>query len=182
VTSGDPFVATLSDVFAQLGYGRDAQCGGGNCASLGIDEGVGGSRRVIRDGRRHDTLQDGGRDADIDRGRMEILRNESDGCPNLSRNSSCRHTLFFGLPDISLFPPFALQPFSVDLAKFLVDKSGDNRGIEIEVTSYIQSRCVQPLHFFRRAMEPGVQCLEADPDIFGFEKTPKVFPAALNNW
>ena len=138
VASRNPFVTALLDFLAkfgwgQVGYGGDAQCGGGDGSGSIVGKCAGGKPHVMQDGERLDALQDWRRDTSIGRG-GEIFGSESDGGFNLCRDSSSHFTLFFPLTffrlrDVPLFfLVFPLQPRGMELAKFLVHRLVSSNG------------------------------------------------------
>jgi len=131
VANQDPFATVLSDILvefgrSQVGYGGDAQRGGRDGGDSVVGECVGGRPHVVRDRETLSALQDGRGDCNIDRGR-KILGSESDGGFNPCRDFNSHLILFFPFTffsrlrdTIPFFPVIPPQPFSMELAKFLV--------------------------------------------------------------
>jgi len=131
IVTGSHLLPAVFDPLAELGWGqvgysRNAECGGGDRGSWDIDEGPRRRIHTMQSVRGLDTLERGGRDVDVDRSGRKVLRNESDGSFDFCRDfSGYRILLFFPfthfcLPGPPLFFLFALQPRGVELAKFLI--------------------------------------------------------------
>ena len=89
-------------------------------------------------------------EADIYRDRSEILGNENDGCFNFCREFGGHRVLLFSFRDIPLrFLLPALQPCSMDFAKFLVYGLGHN-AVHRSENHTVHSTSLYPVPYFSR--------------------------------